>query len=607
MSVTIDGDRDGLLAHSTDPRSEVWLTLLDATSGMAAPTGDTLRVPGWAIPAIAWWWATEDVVTEPPLVTSRARARINAATQRADRLQVILDTPVENWVWPVVVDGPDGPVRFDAPADFGFTRQLRDFQSEQVARLLGGADGMNFSVPGAGKTAVAYACLGAWFTAGTVTRALVVAPISAHEAWETEPGRCFAEGRAPTVAINPLRPASQVVVAHYEVLQNPEMLAGLNRWLASGPSVVIFDEAHRAKAGRDGVRGQACLQLAASATHRFVLTGTPAPNSPADLRVMFDLVWAGQGHALVHHPRRNRCFVRATKPMLHLPPMELAHERVPLSDAHRRLYQATIGVAANAVTDPAIRADLAQIGRIVMLLLQAATNPAAVLDPDSPLRMRGERMGVDLDSLARSAATEVVPAKFVRVRQLVNAGAAEGEKTLVWANFTHHIDDLARLLADHEPAVVMGSVPRHDPRAPADRVRELARFRTDPDCRVLLATPQSLGEGVSLHETCTRQIHVDRTYNAGVYLQALDRTHRLGLDPDSRAKATILIAEGTIDERIEARLNTKVATMAALLNDPDLAGLCLPDFDDVLSVTELFLDGGNAQDLDDLFAHLRSR
>lgn len=39
---------------------------------------------------------------------------------------------------------------------------------------------------------------------------------------------------------------------------------------------------------------------------------------------------------------------------------------------------------------------------------------------------------------------------------------------------------------------------------------------------------------------------------------------------------------------------------------PDLAGLYLPDFDDVLSVTDLFLDGGNVQDLADLFAHLRS-
>jgi hypothetical protein len=604
MTITIDGDRDGLLALTTDPNEEVWCTLLDAVAGLAEATGTTLRVPGWAIPSMAWWWATAEVAANGPRLTERARARINAATQRADRLQIILDAPVTTWAWPVLVESPEGSVTFRDPVEFGFTRQLRDFQSVQVARLLGSGDGMNLSVPGAGKTAVAYACLGAWFSAGSVSRAVVIAPISAHEAWETEPGRCFAPGHEPSVAILPSRPASQVVVYNYEALQDGELRATLGDWLATAPSVVIFDEAHRAKAGRDGVRGLACLELASNAARRVVLTGTPAPNGPADLQAMFNLVWAGQGHALVNHPRRNHCFVRATKSILGLPPMTTTVERIPMSSAHERLYQAAVGVAAAMVNDPKTRADLAQIGRIAMLLLQAATNPAAVLDPDSPLRMTGERTGVDLDTLARAAAAEVIPAKFVRARQLIEANVADRKKTLIWTNFVHHIDDLTTLLADYEPAVIMGSVPRRDRDGGVDRTGELLRFRTDPSCQVLLATPQSLGEGVSLHETCTRQIHIDRTYNAGVFLQALDRIHRLGLAFDADPRTTIFVTEGTIDECVEIRLNSKVAAMSALLNDPDLLTLSLPDFDDTLSTTDLFLDGGNAQDLADLFAHL---
>jgi SNF2 family DNA or RNA helicase len=308
----------------------------------------------------------------------------------------------------------------------------------------------------------------------------------------------------------------------------------------------------------------------------------------------------------VRHPQRNRCFVRATKSMLGLPPMRTHMERVPMSAAHEALYGAALGVAAAMVRDQSIRADLAQIGRIVMLLLQLATSPAAVLDPNSPLRMTSERMGVDLDTLARGAASEVVPAKFVRARQLVDDNVAIEEKTLVWANFIHHIESLRTLMADYEPAVIMGSVPRFDPAAASDRGRELVRFRTDPNCRLLLATPQCLGEGVSLHETCTKQIWIDRTYNAGVFMQGIDRTHRLGMDPNADAWAKFLVSEGTIDERIGGRLETKVASMARLLDDPDLLTLALPDFDDTLSVTDLFLDGGNAQDLEDLFAHLRA-
>ena len=111
------------------------------------------------------------------------------------------------------------------------------------------------------------------------------------------------------------------------------------------------------------------------AAHRYVLTGTPAPNSPADLKVMFDLVWTGQGQALVRHPQRNRCFVRATNSMLGLPPMRTHIERVPLSVAHEALYGAAVRGGGGHGARPGHPGCLAQIGRIVMLLLPWRRTP----------------------------------------------------------------------------------------------------------------------------------------------------------------------------------------------------------------------------------------
>jgi SNF2 family DNA or RNA helicase len=273
-------------------------------------------------------------------------------------------------------------------------------------------------------------------------------------------------------------------------------------------------------------------------------------------------------------------------------------ERVPMSPAHAQLYEAMTDAALAALAEPSVRDDLTRVGRIVMLLLQAATDPAALLDPTVPLSMTGDRPDADLTALARRAATNVVPAKFVRTRQIVDANAARGRKTLVWCSFRHHIDALSRLLADHQPAVVVGDVTP----GPA-RAAEIDRFRTDPACMVLLATPQTLGEGVSLHRTCQHQVHVDRTYNAGVFLQSLDRTHRLGLDPGSHCTATLLVTEATIDERVEARLAAKVAAMAAMLDDPDLIGLTVPDVDAPLSAEELLLGGDATEALSDLFGN----
>jgi hypothetical protein len=175
---------------------------------------------------------------------------------------------------------------------------------------------------------------------------------------------------------------------------------------------------------------------------------------------------------------------------------------------------------------------------------------------------------------------------------------------LVWANFRSHVRRLERLLAPHRPAVVSGEVARDA------RQAEIDRFRHDPDCHALIATPHTLSEGVSLHYTTTHQIHVDRTFNAGMLLQALDRTHRLGLPPDANCTVTYLMAarrdgSETIDDIADRRLDAKVIDMANKLNDRQLATLAFPVADDILLDTDLLLGAGQRGDLEALFAHLR--
>ncbi len=594
----IDADEGGLIVSVLAPNSAAWRSFDDAAADVIEPLGARLRIPRWAAATLTWWWATEEARRNPPVVTDRARRVLSADALRATRLADVLDADLEAWSsWPIRIGPHDEPTMFANPSDFGFARELLPFQRAQVARLLRSGDGCNFSVPGSGKTTVAYAVWGALRTAGLVARTVVVAPLSAHEAWQLEAVDCFAPGAGPRVHVLPPRPVGELIVLNYELLQDRERCDAVLDWLRTAPSMVILDEAHRAKAGRNGIRGSAALAIADAADHRLILTGTPAPNGVNDLAVMFDLAWPGSGRALVRDGRNRRCFVRATKSELGLPPQRVELERVPMSAAHARLYEAMTDAAAAALAEPSVRDDLTRVGRIVMLLLQASTDPAALLDPHVPLTMHGDRPDAQLTELARRAASSVVPAKFVRARQIVDANAARGRKTLVWSSFRHHIDALARLLADHAPAVVVGDLTP----GPA-RAAELERFRSDPRCNVLIATPQTLGEGLSLHRTCQHQVHIDRTYNAGIFLQSLDRTHRLGLDANAECTVTLLVTEGTIDERVEARLANKVAAMAAMLDDPDLIGLTVPDVDAPLTAEELLLGPDAADALADLFA-----
>ena len=112
------------------------------------------------------------------------------------------------------------------------------------------------------------------------------------------------------------------------------------------------------------------------------------------------------------------------------------------------------------------------------------------------------------------------------------------------------------------------------------RQEEIDRFRNDPDCSVLLANPAAMSEGVSLHQVCNEAVYVDRTFNAGQFLQSQDRIHRLGLQSDVTTSITILQTLGTVDQIVDSRLASKVRVLASLMTDASLPTMTLPDEDD---------------------------
>jgi len=244
-----------------------------------------------------------------------------------------------------------------------------------------------------------------------------------------------------------------------------------------------------------------------------------------------------------------------------------------------------------------------------MYLLEAATNPALLTGrtPDQgaiPFRYPSLAVpaGSSLGNLIARYHRHEIPLKFKKLAVMVAENAARGRKTLVWSNFVGNLLTLERMLAPYEPALVYGGVPMVDgPIVPGVRTREseLARFRSEPECLVLLANPAALGEGVSLHEVCHDAIYLDRTFNAGQYLQSVDRIHRLGLPSETETRVSFLITSGTIDERVGDRVALKAERLAAMLDDPDLVTMALPDEEEYGEAIE------DLGDLAALFAHLR--
>jgi SNF2 family DNA or RNA helicase len=489
-----------------------------------------------------------------------------------------------------------------------FLRELRSFQLANLSRLIALPHGADFSVPGAGKTTVALANFALHRRKGIVSQLLVVAPVTAFETWREEATACFE--KPPVLSIHTLGSAipatTDILLTNYHRLSGD--YATLRSWVSRRSTQIVLDEAHRMKRGRRGVHGRAALDLAFSAARRDILTGTPTPQGANDLVPLITYLYPGQERQILpsgaFDPSKaldetvlkqsnqavTRFFVRTRKRDLDLPPTKIKSVVCPMPPLQRAIYEAIVGKYRGqfqmAIHD---RHQLRRLGRVVMYLLEAASNPhllPAGSTPDDPVPFHHPPMPIHGDEplmqLLQSYGTYERPWKYDFVKMQVKTAHAQGKKTLIWTNFVRSISFMAADLVEFSPAIVHGGIPPADV-APRDALRtreqELNRFRNDPKCAVLLANPATAGEGISLHHWCHHAIYVDRTFNAGHFLQSQDRIHRLGLAPNTETTFTLLISEGTVDTTVDSRLGMKVKALALLLDDPDLVRISLPTED----------------------------
>lgn len=488
-------------------------------------------------------------------------------------------------------------------------RPLTGMQEENVHALLRMKNGANFSVPGAGKTATE---LTLWYQLRkqeTVEGLMIVCPKSAFSAWLDEPQLLFASPPQSHVFTGAFIPSSvSIVIVNYEQLENSRKLATLSHWIKQNKAMLVLDEAHRVKAGTSAVRWRACRQLADVAKRTDLLTGTPMPQSYDDLRNLFSLSWKGIppnhfSETRLRSLKRGGVFVRTTKTELGLPPMRTVAVDIEMGEIQRQIYDALrFSYAGDLLMTAGEEMHMAQRGKAIMTLLAAASNPGLMLGrtaEDSYLQMKWPPRNIQQNGrllpTLESYVSHEIPSKYQWIIRFVQEAKENNRKVLVWSNFVGNLLALKRLLSPYSPALVYGSV------SAEDRVSEISRFRNNPNCSVLLTNPQTLGEGISLHHECHDAIYLDRSYNAGLYLQSLDRIHRLGLDPEQETRVFLLQSIGTIDKRVQSRLTQKISNLARAMDDEGLPKASLPN--EELEEDELF--GMDSKDFEDLVNHLR--
>lgn len=490
--------------------------------------------------------------------------------------------------------------------------KLTPFQELNFKRLVAMNHGANFSVPGAGKTRTTLAVWEYFCKLGVVQNLLVICPRSAFEAWAKEP-LLFSEHEVivHNFSEDSIPPDTGLLYVNYEQMENTDRLFRIVKWMDQAPTMLVLDEAHRVKGGEKSIRWRACAELSTHAVRVDLLTGTPMPQSQDDLKNLFRLSWQGIPsryftNARLSSLRRGGVFVRTTKRELDLPPMRIKPITVLMSPIQHEIYSALRSRFAGLLSMNDADFDyFDRKGKAVFTLLAAATNPGLLMrsrSEESFLGFNWPPVNVSTDdrlfSVLQQYSAHEISEKYLWIVKFVAKAASESRKILIWSTFVGNLLALQRLLTPYEPALIYGATPIEE------RAVELERFRKSTRCNVLLSNPQTLGEGISLHKDCHEAIYVDRSYNAGLYLQSLDRIHRLGLPPDQETVVYVLQSEGSIDLRVGKRLEKKIERLGTYLNDEGLVEVSLPSgYPDDESGGTLGLDD---IDLNDLLDHLRN-
>lgn len=464
----------------------------------------------------------------------------------------------------------------------------------------------NFSVPGAGKTAMMYGTF-AYLSSprvNEVDKLLVVSPLNAFAAWRTEFQEVFGPKRElhylnmrdkkynnNAGAIKHDWVQAEVISINYEALQSK--LNVINDLLDS-KTMLVFDEVHRVK-GVGGQRAKAALNLSQAPHYRYVLTGTPIPNSFRDIYNFLHLMYPDEYSSFFAwdlntlnnidsedvNKKLSPFFWRTNRQDLHVPKPDpdIIKEAVP--SKNQELLAQAIYENENGTLATFIR------------LLQASTNPEllssninykelGLVDADSGVWDKRVATVEKENSSSGEAykkfdLAKIEAPKFEMGIDLIDKLVSQGKKVLVWGMFVGTMQKITDTLNDMsiKTTLIYSATPKKD------REKMINNFRTG-DAQVLVSNPNTLGESISLHQTVHDAVYFEYNFNLTFMLQSRDRINRLGLPADQYTRYYYLMTKGDVAHMgfIDSTVYKKLKDKERVMLDAIDGQLLVPEYTD---------------------------
>jgi SNF2 family DNA or RNA helicase len=416
-----------------------------------------------------------------------------------------------------------------------------------------------FNEAGTGKTSAAAWAADYLMQQGRVTRVLVVCPVSIMEtAWRSDLFKTVMH-RTVAIAMGSKEQRRKVIAGNFEfVIINFDGVKVVADELRNGGfDLIIVDEANAIKSVTTE-RWKAIASLVKANTRLWLMTGTPASQSPLDAYGLAKLVnpdgvprffgafrdkvmikvtqykWMPRPAArdIVHAALQPA--IRFTKDeCLDLPDMLYTTRDVPLTTQQQKYYDAIrkemITVAAGAEITASNAAGM------LNKLLQISQGAAYTDDRDV--------VSFDMSN---------------RFNELVSVIESTDNKVLVFVPFRHSLEVLHEdlLKAGYTVEAIHGDV------SPTRRAEIIKQFQSEDDPRVLLLVPQATAHGITLTRA-DQVVWWGPVPSTEIYMQANARAHRAG----QINKVTVTHLQGSpVERRVFHMLQNKIDMHLSLVD-----------------------------------------
>ena len=446
-----------------------------------------------------------------------------------------------------------------------------------------------FMEMGTGKSKVAIDTIGALYEAKRVSAALILAPKGVYDNW--------VKGEIPTHLPDDIErmvvrwtPSTakkfqdemkalvyepfdglKVFVMNIEALSTPRGTKAAYMFLTKNPAnIMVVDESTTIK-NRKATRTKNIMMLAKEAKYRRILTGSPVTKSPMDLysqcavlssnALGFNSYYAFQNrYALVQKRKMGtRAFQEIVgyrrldelnlkldrfsnrilkEQCLDLPDKMYMRRDVALTDEQKRVYIQMKKLALAKLEN----GELATTASVLTQIMRLQQICCGFLQPDD-----GEIQSLDNN----------------RLKELLEITDELQGKAIIWASYTHDIQQIADALRDRFGPEAVATY--YGATAQDERQEIVERFQDKLNpLRFFVGQPRTGGYGITLTAANT-VVYYSNSYDLEIRLQSEDRAHRIG--QNNKVTYIDLVSPDTIDEKILKALRGKIDLAGKVLGE----------------------------------------